>query len=138
MRMMALGLLLAAVGSSSAIAAGAPLYKQRDCNRETVQSAMNECSGANLDAANAELSRVYNKLMAQQTDQPSKDQLKDVEGTWVAYRNKECVFEIGPQAQGGSIWPLEMNTCLQSKTDARIREIRATLGCVDNPAACTK
>jgi len=137
MRMMALGLLLATL-SSSAMAAGAPLYKTRDCNRETVQSAMNECSGANFDAANAELNRVYAKLMVQQTDQPSKNQLKDLERTWIAYRDKECVFEIGPQADGGSIWPLEMNTCLQSKTDIRIREIRATLGCVDSPEACTK
>jgi uncharacterized protein YecT (DUF1311 family) len=138
MRIMALGFLLVVFGSSSALAVEAPLYKARDCGRETVQSAMNECSGANLDAANAELNKVYAKLMTQQSDQASKNQIKDLERTWMAYRDKECDFEIGPQAQGGSIWPLEMNTCLQSKTDARIREIRATLGCVDSPAACTK
>jgi len=119
-------------------ASDAPLYKTRDCGKEMVQMGMNMCAGANLDAANTELNRVYQKLMSQQTDQPSKDQLKDVERSWIAYRDKECAWEIGPQEDGGSIWPMAMDNCLQEKTDARIRELKSQLECVEGDVACKK
>ena len=131
------GLMLCAV-AGSALANDAPLYKTRDCGKEMVQMEMNLCAGANLDAANAELNHVYQKLMSQQTDQPSKDQLKDVERSWIAYRDKECAWEIGPQEDGGSIWPMAMDNCLQEKTDARIRELKSQLECVEGDVACKK
>ena len=107
-----------------AAAKDAPLYKQQDCGQLVAQMVMNQCAGANLDAADAALNAVYQKVMAQQTDQKSKDQLKDLERAWMAYRDKECAFEIGPQEDGGSIWPLDMDNCLQAMTDARIRELK--------------
>jgi uncharacterized protein YecT (DUF1311 family) len=117
--------LCAAAGG--ALANDAPLYTTRDCSREMVQTDMNICAGANLDAADAELNRVYQQLMSQQTDQKSKNQLRDLERTWIAYRDKECAEEVGPQEGGGTIWPLEMDSCLQKKTDARIRELKSQL-----------
>lgn len=113
-----------------------PLYKTRDCGKEMVQASMNECAGANLASADAELNRVYAKLMSEQSDPPSKEQLKDVERAWMAYRDKECAFEIGPQDQGGSIWPMAMSNCLQEKTDARIRELKPLLDCTEGDASC--
>jgi uncharacterized protein YecT (DUF1311 family) len=126
------------VPTGGSFASDAPLYKTKDCDKETVQMEMNICAGANLDAANGELNRVYQKLMAQQTDQKSKDQLKDVERNWIAYRDKECAWEIGPQEDGGSIWPMAMDNCLQEKTDARIRELKEQLDCVEGDVTCKK
>ena len=76
--------------------------------------------------------------MTQQTDQTSRDQLKDAERAWIAYRDKECAWEIGPQEDGGSIWPMAMDNCLQEKTDARIRELKSQLECVEGDVACKK
>ncbi len=131
----AMALCMAGGGAS---ASDAPLYKTRDCDKETVQMEMNMCAGANLEAANGELNRVYQKLMSQQTDQKSKEQLKDVERAWVAFRDKECDWEIGPQEDGGSIWPMAMDNCLQEKTDARIRELKSQLDCVEGDVTCKK
>jgi uncharacterized protein YecT (DUF1311 family) len=133
--MAALALCAAAGG---AFAADAPLYKARDCDKEMVQMEMNMCAGANLEAASAELNRAYQKTMTQQTDQTSKDQLKDAERAWIAYRDKECAWEIGPQEDGGSIWPMAMDNCLQEKTDARIRELKSQLDCSEGDVTCKK
>jgi uncharacterized protein YecT (DUF1311 family) len=124
--------------AGGAAASDAPLYRTRDCDKETVQMEMNLCAGANLDTANGELNRVYQKAIAQQTDQKAKDQLKDAERAWIAYRDKECGWEIGPQEDGGSIWPMAMDNCLQDKTDARIRELREQLDCVEGDVTCKK
>jgi uncharacterized protein YecT (DUF1311 family) len=131
------GLMLCAV-AGSALANDAPLYKTRDCGKEMVQMEMNLCAGANLDAANVELNRVYRNLMSQQADDASKNGLKDLERAWVAYRDKECAWEVGPQQDGGSIWPMEMDNCLQQKTDARIRELKASLDCKEGDPSCKK
>jgi uncharacterized protein YecT (DUF1311 family) len=124
--------------SGGAAASDAPLYKTKDCDKETVQMEMNICAGANLDAANAELNRVYQKALSQQTDQKSKDALKDAERAWIAYRDKECAWEIGPQEDGGSIWPMAMDNCLQDKTDARIRELKEQIDCPEGDVTCRK
>jgi len=124
--------------TGGAAASDAPLYKTKDCDKDMVQMEMNLCAGANLDAANAELNHVYQKLMSQQTDQKSKDQLKDVERTWISYRDKECAWEIGPQEDGGSIWSMAMDNCLQDQTDARIRELKSQLDCVEGDVSCKK
>jgi uncharacterized protein YecT (DUF1311 family) len=126
------------VAASGAAGADAPLYKTRDCDKEMVQTDMNMCAGANLEAANAELNHVYRKAMSQQADQKSKDELKDAEGSWISYRDKECAWEIGPQEDGGSIWPMAMDNCLQEKTDARIRELREQLDCPEGDVSCKK
>jgi len=124
--------------TGGASASDAPLYKAKDCDKEMVQMEMNLCAGANLDAANAELNHVYQKLMSQQADPKSKDQLKDVERTWMSYRDKECAWEIGPQEDGGSIWPMAMDNCLQDQTDARIRELKSQLDCAEGDVSCKK
>lgn len=135
----AAALLAAMAGAAAETSAhDAALYKTRDCGKLITQSDMNECAGANLSAADAELNRIYAKLMAQQSDQPSKDQLKDLERAWIAYRDKECAFEIGPQSDGGSIWPMAMDNCLQDKADVHIRELKSALDCESNDAACGK
>lgn len=125
MRILIIATVAACLVVGTAQGADAPLYKTRDCGKEMVQMAMNQCAGENLEAGNAELNSVYNRLMGQQTDQASKNQLKDLERAWIAYRDKECNFEIGPQSQGGSIWPMDMSTCLEQKTDTHIRELKA-------------
>lgn len=116
----------AAFARSPAIAAP-PLYEEKDCGGEATQIELNICSGSNLRAADAALNRLYARLMAEAgTD---KAALKAAERAWVAYRDAECAFTVGPREGGGTVWPLEMNGCLQRKTDARLRELRVHLDC---------
>jgi len=45
---------------------------------------MNKCASTNLEAANAALNKIYQQIMAQQSDAASKEQLKNVERAWNA------------------------------------------------------
>jgi uncharacterized protein YecT (DUF1311 family) len=97
---------------------------------------LNACAEANRQAADAALNTIYQELMAQQSDAASKEQLKAVERAWIVYRDKECAFEVGPQQGGGSIWPMEMSSCLEEKTATRIRELAKLRGCTEGVSAC--
>ncbi len=118
-------MMMTALGAAQAAAEDTALYPIEDCSRFTVQADLSKCATANLAAADAALNAVYRRLMAQQDNKASKDRLTDVERAWLAYRDRECAFEVGPQHDGGSIWPMEMSNCLEQKTADRIRELKA-------------
>ncbi len=136
MRIVVQAVMLLTLGAVSAAAGDAPLYPVEDCGRLTVQMDMNKCAGTDLEAADAALNDIYQQVMAQQGDTASKEQLKNVERAWIAYRDKECAFEVGPQKDGGSIWPMEMSNCLERMTAARIRELTELRGCTAGVSAC--
>jgi uncharacterized protein YecT (DUF1311 family) len=120
----------------TAVAADAIPYPVIDCGQLTVQMEINACAGANLDAADVALNKVYRQVMVQQSNTASKDQLKDVERAWIAYRDRECALEVGPRESGGSIWPMEMSNCLEKKTATRIRELTKLRGCITGVSPC--
>lgn len=135
LRIAALAMMLV-FGPPDARAADDAPYPIADCSTFTVQVDLNRCADANRAAADAALNKIYQELMAQQSDAPSKEQLKGVERAWIVYRDKECAFEVGPQQGGGSIWPMEMSNCLEEKTAARIRELAKLRGCSAGVSAC--
>jgi uncharacterized protein YecT (DUF1311 family) len=107
----------------------APLYPKRNCDDLNAQIEMTTCAGDNENAADAALNTLYQKLMKAQDDAKSKAQLRDLERAWIAYRDKQCAFEIGPREESGSIWPMEMAMCMEQKTAARIRELTPLAAC---------
>jgi uncharacterized protein YecT (DUF1311 family) len=113
-----------------------PPYPVTDCSQLTVQMELNRCAGANYEAADAALNTVYRKLMAAEADAASRQRLTGSERAWIAYRDKECADEVGPQRDGGSIWPMEMSNCLEKLTAARIRELSKLHGCTADASAC--
>jgi uncharacterized protein YecT (DUF1311 family) len=135
MKIIALAIMLM-LDTAGAVAAEAVPYPVRDCGQLTVQMDINACASANLQAADTALNKVYQQVMLQQSDAASKDQLKDVERAWIAYRDRECALEVGPRENGGSIWPMEMSNCLEEKTAARIRELTKLLGCTAGVSVC--
>jgi uncharacterized protein YecT (DUF1311 family) len=130
--------LMLTLGAIAACAAAAPPYPVRDCGNLTVQLELNQCAAANYEAADTTLNKVYQRVMAQQDDAAAKNALKDAERAWIAYRDKECAFEVGPQQSGGSIWPMEMSNCLEDKTAARIGELSKLDSCTAGVAACAQ
>lgn len=114
--------------------AASPLYRAKDCGTNATQADLNICSYANLQAADAALNRLYARLMTQQGSPAEKHRLKAAERAWMAYRDAECAFTVGPREESGTIWPLEMNGCLQRKTDARLRDLQFHLDCPSEEA----
>ena len=109
-------------GVAGARAQSAPLYPVTDCSQLKVQMELNRCAGANYEASDTALNALYRKLMmTKEVDAASKERLREAERAWIAYRDKECAYEVGSQRDGGSIWPMEMSNCLEELTAARIR-----------------
>jgi len=119
-----------------AFAKDKPLYKTEDCGKYTVQFEMNECANGNSDAADAALNVLYKQIMRSRADDVSRDALKQAVRAWIKYRDKTCNDEVGPREDSGSIWPLEMSTCLQKQTDARLRVLHTMLTCTAGVSVC--
>jgi uncharacterized protein YecT (DUF1311 family) len=137
MRIIALAIMLMLdTAGAVAVAADAIPYPVSDCGQLTVQMEINACAGANLEAADVALNKVYRQVMGQQSDTALRDQLRDVERAWIAHRDRECALLVGPRESGGSIWPMEMSNCLEEKTATRIRELTKLRGCTTGVSAC--
>lgn len=128
---------IAAVLAAGCAAAGpGELYRTQDCNAATNQRDLNLCADANYAAADRALNDLYRQLMARQHDEASRLRLRDDERAWISYRDKDCARQVGPREGGGSIWPLDMATCLKDRTDARLRELKRSLDCPEGYNAC--
>jgi uncharacterized protein YecT (DUF1311 family) len=125
-----------APGASGARAQNAPAYRVTDCSSLTTQMELNQCAGANYTSADTALNTLYRQLMAQETDAAVKQRLTGAERAWIAYRDKECAYQVGPQQDGGSIWPMEMSNCLEQLTAARIIELSKLRDCTAGVSVC--
>ncbi|MGA8614315.1 MAG: lysozyme inhibitor LprI family protein [Xanthobacteraceae bacterium] len=109
-------------------------YPVADCGKFTTQMDLNKCAAENLQSADKALNGAYQALMAKQDDAASKRRLKDAQRAWIAFRDRECAFEIGPRETGGTIWPTEVSGCLEEITATRIRALTQLRSCM--PIAC--
>jgi uncharacterized protein YecT (DUF1311 family) len=112
----------------------AKLYPVTDCGKFTTQMDLNTCAVDNFKSADKALNNVYQALMAKQDEVASKQRLKAAQRAWIAFRDRECAFEVGPQETGGTIWPTENAGCLEGITASRIRELKQAISCT--PLTC--
>jgi uncharacterized protein YecT (DUF1311 family) len=110
------------------------LYPVTDCGKFTTQMDLNKCAVDNLKSGDKVLNDVYQALMAKQDEGASKQRLKAAQRAWIAFRDRECAFEVGPQEGGGTIWPMENAGCLEGITATRIRELKQAISCT--PLSC--
>jgi uncharacterized protein YecT (DUF1311 family) len=106
----------------------------QDCSHATTQTDLSLCAGAQYEAADAELAKVYLDLMAKVSD-TGKISLRDAEQAWAAYRDKVCAFETAGTT-GGSIHSMVLSQCLAKKTKARIAELKTQLNCEEGDLTC--
>ena len=133
MRIAALTVMLALSAAAASAEESRP-YPVTDCGKFTTQMDLNKCAEDNLQSADRALNKIYQALAAQQDDPASKQRLRQAQRAWIAYRDRECAFEVGPQETGGTIWPTENSGCLEQITATRIRELTQARNCM--PIAC--
>ena len=118
---------LLAVLLLSAALSGAAFAQRRaaddPCRDPQSQAEMNMCSAKRFKAADAELSRVYNRLV---TKVGGNEKLKAAEISWLKYRDDNCDYEASLY-EGGSIKPLIYSSCMERMTKARTAELRGQL-----------
>jgi len=133
MRIAALVVMMA-LSAAQVRAAEPRLYPVTDCGKFTTQMDLNKCAEDNLQSADKALNRAYQELMAKQDDAASQRRLKEAQRAWIAFRDRQCAFEVGPQETGGSIWPTEFSGCMEEMTATRIRTLAQLRKC--SPLAC--
>ena len=124
---------------AGAAAADEPLYPKQNC-QAVIQSAsaFHQCYAANLAAANKALDAVYNDLLTQKAFYVgSADALRDVERTWIVYKDKECKFEYGDGSSGNEDFWLAHADCEIRVTEQRIVELRGRPSCTGGNSVCT-
>lgn len=104
----------------------APAIAAETCDRnDQTQTGMNMCAKADFDAADAKLNQLYKQLAAK-AEGGEKNALRDAQRAWVAYRDKECIYETSG-SEGGSIRPMEEWQCATALTDARVKDFEKFL-----------
>jgi uncharacterized protein YecT (DUF1311 family) len=124
MKLFILGMALLLAGVASA--KESPHYKTENCDNLLSQMELNGCYGDNYQAADDALNTIYKQVMASSLDQPAKGSLRNSERVWIKSRDKLCDDETAAD-EGGSIRPMEIDICMQKKTDTRIRMLKAMM-----------
>ncbi|MFJ4145323.1 lysozyme inhibitor LprI family protein [Pseudomonas sp. NPDC089734] len=98
-----------------------------DCNAN--QASMNQCAGKDLAALDAELNRQYKAQMNWLKTPARKQALKDAQRAWIAFRDADCLYQVGKAEDSGSIWPLSQAQCLAAHTRVRVEQLKAYAEC---------
>ena len=115
-----------AVGMFMALGIGCSAQAE-DC--DATQASMNQCAGKEYAALDAELNTQYKAQMAYLTTPARKKQLQDTQKKWIAYRDADCLYQVGKREDGGSLWPLAQAQCLTEQTRTRVEQLKAYTAC---------
>ena len=88
-----------------------------DCQEAMTQIAMNQCAAEAYKSEDALLNQNYKALRAKLSAEQKAD-LKNIQLTWLEYRDQHCAFESA-RYEGGSIYPLIVSGCLHKLTMQR-------------------
>jgi uncharacterized protein YecT (DUF1311 family) len=97
------------------------------CDDPQSQAEMNMCAAEKFKAADAELNRVYKRLVSLLADNEGQSgKLKAAETAWLKYRDDNCEYEAS-FFDGGSMRPLILSSCFERMTKARAAELRGQI-----------
>jgi len=123
---------------SVTLALTTPVFASADenCGNATSQSDMNFCAEKSLTASDAEMNKVYNEIRGRlKGDAHAIKRLVAAQKAWIAFRDAECDFQSS-DVKGGSIYPFLYNTCADSMTQARTKDLKANLSCEEGDLGC--
>ena len=98
-----------------------------DCDAN--QAAMNRCAGQQLTTLDAALNEHYKAQMAHLQTPAKKQALKSAQQKWIAFRDADCLYQVGKAEGSGSIWPLQQSQCLTEHTKVRVEQLKQYAAC---------
>lgn len=111
--------MILALWPGMAAAQGAECYDQTHL-ANLPQQPLNICAAYRYGQADAELNRIWQLLEA---DYGRMEALREAQRAWITFRDLTC-FAEAEGVQGGSIYPLILNGCLERQTLRRIEDLR--------------
>lgn len=97
------------------------------CADDQGQSGQNECAVLQMEKADAALLLIYQRLQ-KQLEPEQRPILKEVEKSWINYRDKSCDFDAFP-TRNGSMNPYVLATCRTRFIEKRTKELEWYLTC---------
>ena len=113
-----------AVATVALLAGGAQAAADADpggCNPNGNQQQMNSCAARDVRAADAALNIRYGEVMKTLSPQ-MRVALRTEQRAWLKGRDAGCK-RASKANEGGSIWPLVFNACLEKSTRERTAEL---------------
>ena len=98
-------------------------------NCDANQAAMNACAGKQLAALDADLNKQYQTQMGYLKNPAQKQALKSAQQKWIAFRDADCLYQVGKAENSGSIWPLLQSQCLAEQTRVRVEQLKGYVAC---------
>lgn len=99
-----------------------------ECGAATTQLQMNQCAQASFVKADAEMNRLYRQQISH-LDAERRKRLQASQRAWLKYRDSACLYETGPRARSGSIWPMQAALCQAAFTRQRNEVLKAYVAC---------
>lgn len=125
MRRLALAVSLAVLSAAPLAAQGGRSPSADRCQDARTQTELNTCAAREYRAADAELNRVWQRLMTA-ADAEQRPLLRTAQRAWVAFRDAHCASEAA-DFRGGSIEPMLRSLCLADVTRARTAQLAARI-----------
>ncbi len=100
------------------------------------QATLNQCAAAEMQAAQAELDRLYLDLEARLLGEAAKLELMHAaRDAGAAFREAECAFAASG-VEGGSMQPAIHAGCMADMLEARAAQLRTYLDCPEGDLSC--
>lgn len=90
------------------------------------QYEMNEKEANNYKVKDAELNKVYKRLISLLELPKEKEMLIKAQRNWILYRDAHCAFTESAY-EGGSMQPMVYFGCMTEITNQRIKELKALI-----------
>jgi uncharacterized protein YecT (DUF1311 family) len=114
---------------------GTPAWAaQSDCSNAPTQTAMNECVGKSLKAADQKLNETYRTLTAK-LSKDGAEQLKKTQRAGLAWRDAQCEFDT-MGSRDGSIHSMIQAMCIEDLTKAQTKRLDAQMHCQEGDIGC--
>jgi uncharacterized protein YecT (DUF1311 family) len=94
------------------------------------QAQMNNQAFAEFKKADADLNKIYAKVMAKLDDE-GKEKLKTAQRAWIAFRDAQAELDADV-SRGGTMAPLLRSSSMTDSTQARIRQLQDYLKTLNN------
>jgi uncharacterized protein YecT (DUF1311 family) len=98
-----------------------------DC--DSTQASMNECASKQYAALDAELNKQYKAQMSYLKSPGEKKALQEAQKKWIAFRDADCLYQVGRREDSGTIWPMEQAMCLADQTRVRVEQLKKFVAC---------
>ena len=106
------------------------LQVNADESRDTVSCCcttveMTSCLADELKRADDTVTNLYRALMKQLNSPADRARLREAQHAWLTFRDKSCVYEVGPSDRtAGTVSPLEQTGCLAKYTKQRAEQLQ--------------